>query len=242
VTGVDRATRPARAPDAHREGVRRHGAARGRDDHRRTPRARSPRSCRPPASTRPAVVGADGAREQSADILQSRPRSRRSRSTASGPTSGSGTAEEVALEARRSPSHESTSWWSRAAPRATRRLARRRRSRCGARAGTYNRAIARRRRGRRSAWRRHLTALRRTGQSASFDLSVARTLEQPWPTRLRGLCQIARCRPLASFSSSTSPRTRAGDCPRRSWLDLTLPGDGPYSGVRARRAVCFFFL
>ena len=90
VLGVNRATRLLGPPDAHREVVRRDHPARRLHDAPTTRRARPPRPPRRPALT--ARGGARGAgRRSSATSSRCRPASPRSRSTASGPTSGCAT-------------------------------------------------------------------------------------------------------------------------------------------------------
>ena len=99
VLGVDRATRLLGHLMLDREGVRRHDPARRRHHHRRR-RGRGRRDGARPA----ALDRGDGPRRRSprssARSSRCRPRSRRSRSTASAPTSGCAAGEEVELAAR----------------------------------------------------------------------------------------------------------------------------------------------
>ena len=71
----------------------------------------------------------------------------------------------------------------------------------------------------------HLTALRRTAVG-SFDLSVARTLDQLTDDfAVLPIADAAR----ASFASLDLDEDQAGDVRVGRGLDLTLPGDGPHA-------------
>jgi len=90
--------------------------------------------------------------------------------------------------------------------------------------GTYIRAIARDV-GAALGVGGHLTALRRTAVG-SFDLSVARTLEQLTDDfAVLPIADAAR----ASFASLDLDEDQAGDVRVGRGLDLTLPGDGPHA-------------
>ena len=90
--------------------------------------------------------------------------------------------------------------------------------------GTYIRAIARDV-GASLGVGGHLTALRRTAVG-SFDLSVARTLEQLADDfAVLPIAYAAR----ASFASVDLDEDRAGDVRVGRARDLTLPGDGPHA-------------
>ena len=145
----------ARAPDADRQGVRRHGPAGGRHHHRRR-RGRGDRDPTRPTVTDEASPIA-GWRRWSARSSRCRPRSPRSRSTASAPTSGSATARTVELTARPGPigprSRSPVERTSATASTSTSVV------RCSS--GTYIRAIARDL-GAALGVGGHLTALRRT--------------------------------------------------------------------------------
>ena len=160
----------ARAPDAHREGVRRHGAARGGHDHRRRRGRDRPRP-RGAGHLDEATVRAAFAEQVGEHRAGARPRCRRSRSTASGPTSGSATARRSSLKARPVTVHELDVLDVRAAGE---HLDVDVSLRCSS--GTYVRAIARDV-GAALGVGGHLTALRRTAVGP-YDLDEAHTLEE----------------------------------------------------------------
>ena len=224
VLGIDRATRLLGPPDAHRQGVRRHGPAR-RDHHHRRRRGRGGRD-RAHRRRSPTTPCARSLAEFTGDLRPGADRGlgdqgrRQARLR-----SGSARARTSSCRPRRS---RSTSWWctTYGAPATPSTLDIS--VRCSS--GTYVRAIARDV-GARLDVGGHLTALRRTAVGP-YGLAGARTLEQLADDfEVVPIADAAR----AAFPSWSSTTTRAAERPGRP--PARPRARRPDGGVRTGRGV-----